>query len=85
MITECNGENCFFCRKAIYGNGIKWTESNNWKTNPSGEGLTSIYLHPECSADLGVRLIGDGRQADPEKVNPHKVALLLRTRLNHQT
>jgi hypothetical protein len=56
----CNGETCFFCQKPIEGKGIEWQQQNNWRDNPYGEGLISIYLHGKCSVQLGLRLVRDG-------------------------
>ena len=77
--VPCNGEICFFCRKPIHVNGIEWEEQNNWRDNPKGENLVKIRLHPECSVQLGIRLIRDGlpltddnaRWRDTVNVNLH--------------
>ena len=66
--VNCNGKPCFFCLKPIEGEGIEWQEQNNWRENPEGKDLISIFLHGKCSVQLGTRLIRDGMElvTDPE-------------------
>jgi hypothetical protein len=80
---DCDDKPCFFCMKPVK-KGVQWDEGNNWRDNPSGDGLIHLILCPECAVKLGERLIGDGFEADKNVQKPETVLMLVKSRMNYR-